>query len=145
LVVYAKPPFTGPVPVLKYLARYTHRVAISNARLHSLHDGQVTLQWKDYAHGYKTRLLRLDALEFIRRFLLHVLPKGFMHIRHYDFLANRVREKKLALCHQLLGVTASENDLPDQANEESHDQSTEAERDPVCPAWGSGNCVLWNT
>ena len=101
-VVYAKPPFGGPTQVLKYLARYTHRVAISNRRLVSFEDGKVTFRWKDYAHGNRNRTMSLDAMEFIRRFLLHSLPKGFQRIRQYGFLANRVREQKLPLCRELL-------------------------------------------
>jgi hypothetical protein len=101
-VVYAKPPFGGPRQVLKYLARYTHRVAISNRRLLSLQDGKVTFQWKDYASGNKTKTMTLDAVEFIRRFLLHILPAGFVRIRQYGFLANRTRRVKLALCRALI-------------------------------------------
>ena len=103
-VVYAKPPFGGPEQVLKYLARYTHRVAISNRRLVALEDGEVTFHWKDYAHGGGQKTMTLKATEFIRRFLLHVLPSGFVRIRHYGFLANRVCQEKLALCRALLGV-----------------------------------------
>jgi len=88
-VVYAKRPFGGPQQVLKYLARYTHRVAISNSRLLSLEQGWVTFQWKDYADGNTIKKMTLEAVEFIRRFLLHVLPTGFVHIRHFGFLANR--------------------------------------------------------
>jgi hypothetical protein len=101
-VVYAKPPFGGPTQVLKYLARYTHRVAISNQRLVSLENGKVTFRWKDYAQGNRSRTMTLDAAEFIRRFLLHSLPKGFQRIRQYGFLANRVREEKLSLCREWL-------------------------------------------
>lgn len=101
-VVYAKPPFGGPDQVLRYLARYTHRIAISNRRLLSLEDGTVAFRYKDYAHGRRLRTLRLDAVEFIRRFLLHVLPKGFVRIRRYGLLANSQREKKLARCRELM-------------------------------------------
>ena len=103
-VVYAKRPFGGPEQVLKYLARYTHRVAISNRRLLSMEDGRVTFEWKDYAAGNQTKTMTLEAVEFIRRFLLHVLPSGFVHIRHFGFLANRNRKEKLALCRSLLPV-----------------------------------------
>ncbi len=96
-VVYAKPPFGGPEQVLKYLARYTHRVAISNDRLIALEDGRVRFHWKDYAHGNAQKTMTLDAAEFIRRFLLHVLPTGFMKIRHYGFLANRNRREMVSL------------------------------------------------
>ena len=87
---------------MKYLARYTHRVAISNRRLVSLENGKVTFLWKDYAQGNRSRTMTLDAAEFIRRFLLHSLPKGFQRIRQYGFLANRVRQQKLSLCRELL-------------------------------------------
>jgi hypothetical protein len=106
-VVYAKPPFREPLCVLKYLAGYTHRVAISNRRLLKYQAGRVTFQYKDYAHGSHTRRMTLAASEFIRRFLLHVLPKGFMRIRHYGYLANRHRRQKLALCRRLLGESPS--------------------------------------
>ncbi len=103
-VVYAKPPFGGPRQVLKYLARYTHRVAISNQRLVALEQGHVRFNWKDYANGGTTKLMTLDALEFMRRFLLHVLPSGFVKIRYYGFLSNRRRLEKLTAARRLLGV-----------------------------------------
>ena len=111
-VVYAKAPFGGPAQVLRYLGRYTHRVAISNNRLVSLEDGRVAFLWKDYQHGAAKRVMNLDAEEFIRRFLLHVLPEGFQHIRSYGFLANRYRETKLTLCRELLGTPAPACDEP---------------------------------
>jgi hypothetical protein len=101
-VVYAKPPFGGPQHVLHYLARYTHRVAISNHRLVDLTDGKVTFRWKDYARGNKQRLMTLTAEEFLRRFLLHMLPRGFVRIRSFGFLAHRRRGASLTLCRQLL-------------------------------------------
>jgi hypothetical protein len=101
-VVYAKPPFGGPQQVLKYLARYTHRVAISNRRLVALQNGFVTFRWKDYAQGNQPTLMTLPATEFIRRFLLHILPRGLVRIRHFGFLANRCRRAKITLCHKLL-------------------------------------------
>src|SRR5215831_11409985 len=103
-VVYAKAPFGGPAQVLHYLGRYTHRVAISNNRLLRIEDGKVTFQWKDYRHHGQPKVMTLDAEEFIRRFLLHVLPEGFQRIRHYGFLSHRYRKAKLALCRQLLGM-----------------------------------------
>jgi Putative transposase/Transposase zinc-binding domain len=103
-VVYAKPPFGGPEHVLHYLARYTHRVAISNHRLLSFAEGKVTFRWKDYAHGNKQRKMTLSAEEFLRRFLLHVLPRGFVRIRHFGFLANRHRKQRLAVCQQRLST-----------------------------------------
>ena len=101
-VVYAKPPFGGPEYVLQYLARYTHRVAISNPRLVSLADGKVTFRWKDYAHGKKKSKMTLTADEFLRRFLLHVLPRGFVRIRHFGFLSARRRGQLITVCRQLL-------------------------------------------
>jgi hypothetical protein len=106
-VVYAKPPFGGPLHVLHYLARYTHRVAISNHRLVNVADGKVTFRWKDYAHGSKQKLMTVTAEEFLRRFLLHVLPQGFVRIRFFGFLANRRRKTLLPLCRDLLQMTQS--------------------------------------
>jgi hypothetical protein len=101
-VVYAKPPFGGPEYVLKYLARYTHRVAISNGRLLGLEDGRVTFQWRDSKDNNRIKAMTLDAVEFIRRFLLHILPSGFVKIRHFGFLSNRRRAAALALCRERL-------------------------------------------
>jgi hypothetical protein len=103
-VVYAKPPFGGPEHVLHYLARYTHRVAISNHRLLDLAEGQVTFRWKDYAHGSKKKKMTISAHEFLRRFLHHVLPKGFVRIRFFGFLANRRRRTLLPQCQRLLAA-----------------------------------------
>jgi putative transposase/transposase-like zinc-binding protein len=108
-VVDVRKPFGGPEHVLQYLARYTHRVAISNHRLISMEDGKVTFRWKDYAHGGKKRKMTLAAEEFIRRFLLHVLPKGLVRIRHYGWMANRRRRECAALCRTLLGVAPPES------------------------------------
>ena len=105
-VVYAKPPFGGPQQVLEYLGRYTHRVAISNNRLINFAEGQVRFRWKDYRHESRPKVMQLAVDEFIRRFLLHVLPSGFQRIRHYGFLANRYRAVKLAQCRQLLAEPA---------------------------------------
>jgi hypothetical protein len=102
-VVYAKQPFGGPQQVLDYLGRYTHRVAISNHRLLSVSDQQVRFRYKDYAHGNARKVLALDAAEFIRRFLLHVLPTGFMRIRHYGIIANRAKATKLTHARTALG------------------------------------------
>jgi hypothetical protein len=103
-VVYAKAPFGGPVQVLRYLGRYTHRVAISNHRLLSFDGEQVSFRWKDYAHGSVQKIMTLAATEFLRRFFLHVLPRGFVRIRHFGFLANRFRTSSLTLCRQLLAA-----------------------------------------
>ena len=112
-VVYAKPPFGGPQQVLKYLGRYTHRVAISNNRLINFADDQVRFRWKDYRHESRLKVMQLAADEFIRRFLLHVLPSGFQRIRHYGFLANRYRAVKLARCRQLLAEPVPVVSLPE--------------------------------
>jgi hypothetical protein len=102
-VVYAKPPTGGPQQVLDYLSRYTHRVAIANHRLVSINDGQVKFRWKDYRQHNRAKVMTLSAEEFIRRFLLHVLPTGMQRIRHYGFLGNCHRAEKLTRCRQLLG------------------------------------------
>lgn len=100
--VYAKPPFGGPAQVLAYLGRYTHRVAISNHRLRSCQNGSVTFSWKDYARGNYDALLTLSTEEFMRRFLLHILPRGFQRLRQFGLLANRHRRHKLQRCRALL-------------------------------------------
>jgi hypothetical protein len=103
-VVYAKRPFAGPQQVLEYLGLYTHRIAISNNRLLSVDEGKVRFRWKDYRNGDRIGTMTLSAEEFIRRFLLHVLPDGFQRIRYYGFLANRYREPKLTRCRELLAM-----------------------------------------
>ncbi len=133
-VVYAKPPFAGPVPVLAYLGRYTHRVAIANSRLTRLADGQVVFNWKDYRHHGKTKMMTLSADEFIRRFLLHTIPDGFHRIRHFGFLANGHRTAKLALCRTLLAVPPSEPS-PRLSLRERYQQLTGEALD-ACPACG---------
>lgn len=104
-VVYSKPPFGGPVQVLKYLARYTHRVAIGNRRILAVDESGVTFRWRDRASGDRERTMKLDGVEFLRRFLLHVLPRGFTRLRHYGLLGNRKRATKLAACRLQLGAT----------------------------------------
>src|SRR5208283_1549216 len=108
-VVYAKRPFAGPAQVLAYLARYTHRVAIANSRLLHLDDHQVSFRWKDYRENgpSQSKVMRLAVGEFMRRFLLHVLPDGFHRIRHYGLFANGHRADKLVLCRMLLDVPAA--------------------------------------
>ena len=141
-VVYAKPPFGGPEQVLKYLARYTHRVAISNARLLGFQDGMVRFRYKDYAHGNRKRVMTLTALEFVRRLLLHVLPTGFQRIRHYGILANCHRQAKLALCRQLLGSgTAAEPELAEETREPRESLSSITPT-RVCPACGAGRMIV---
>jgi hypothetical protein len=106
--VYAKPPFGGPKHVLRYLGRYTHRMAISNHRLTAFDGERVSFCWRDYAHGSKQRIMTLNATEFLRRFFLHVLPKGFVRIRHYGLLANRFRNQLLPLARTLLAAQGHE-------------------------------------
>ena len=105
-VVYAKPPFAGPRQVVSYLGRYTHRVALSNERLVALQDDQVLLQWRDARRGNRITVMAVAAQEFIRRFLLHILPAGFVRIRHYGVLGNRDRAKRLVTCRTILHVEA---------------------------------------
>jgi putative transposase/transposase-like zinc-binding protein len=136
-VVYAKPPFGGPRQVLKYLARYTHRVAISNQRLVSLKDGRVTFRWKNYARASEPATMTLKAEEFIRRFLLHVLPTGFVKIRHFGFLANRGRRDNVRLCRQLLA--ASSSGPPGLVPHDSHSDEPEADRVDRCPRCKEGS------
>jgi hypothetical protein len=134
-IVYAKRPFGGPQQVLRYLARYTHRVAIANQRLISTDDGKVTFRWKDYANGDRHRIMTLDAVEFLRRFLLHVLPKGFMRVRYYGFLANRHRADKLARIRLLLGQQPpipSEPSDPAAGDVEEHELPDSNELCPAC-------------
>ena len=109
-VVYAKPPFGGPEHVLKYLARYTHRVAIANGRLLGMENGQVRFRWRDSRHNNRSSIMKLDAAEFMRRFLLHVLPAGSVKILHFGLLANRNRRQALALCRLHLRATAANID-----------------------------------
>jgi hypothetical protein len=103
-VVYAKRPFAGPAQVLDYVGRYTHRVAISNNRLLSMDNGKVRFRWKDYRDGNRQKTMTLDGGEFIRRFLIHVLPDRFHRVRYYGFLGNCHRTRKLARCRELLGM-----------------------------------------
>lgn len=104
-IVYAKPPFGGPEQVLEYLSRYTHRVAISNRRILSFSNHQVTFEWRDYADANRVKHSTIDAIEFLRRFLMHVLPPRFVKIRYFGFLANRQRGRKIELIRTLLGCT----------------------------------------
>lgn len=139
-VVYAKPPFGGPEQVLKYLARYTHRIAISNRRLASIDDQNVTFNWKDYAHGNRTRTLTLDGKEFLRRFLLHAVPSGFMRIRHFGLLANRMRAQNLATCRRLLPVPADNPADPGPASLASPTLTRVADH-ACCPACRRGRMI----
>jgi len=136
-VVYAQPPWQGPEHVLKYLARYTHRVAIGNSRLQSIDDGQVTFTYKDYRRGQRPRTLTLAAGEFIRRFLMHVLPCGFVRIRYYGFLANAHRQQQLRRIRELLD--APQPEVPDEGADQ--EQSVLAADNPRCPHCQQG--LLW--
>jgi putative transposase len=129
--------------VLKYLARYTHRVAISNHRLIALESGEVTFDWKDYAHEGKQKTMTLTAIEFIRRFLLHVLPAGFVRIRHYGLLANRVCRKKLELCRALLQETVTSSGHA--GAEPAPEPKGVVEGEPsahLCPTCGKGRMIV---
>ena len=132
-VVYAKRPFAGPSQVLAYLARYTHRVAIGNSRIVSIDDGQVAFRWKDYRQhgGQQKKVMHLDAGEFMRRFLLHVLPDGFHRIRHYGLFANGHRAEKLALSRKLLNVSVVARVEDDASGAEA-----EIDEPPPCPCCG---------
>src|ERR1700723_764406 len=134
-VVHVKPPFGGPRRVLKYLARYTHRVAISNHRLRTLENGRVSFDWKDYADHSRTKTLTLDSVAFPRRFLLHVLPSGLVRIRHFGFLANRVRKQKLLQCRALLAASAP-------ISLDSHDRATSFEDPHCCPICKFGRLIV---
>src|SRR5216683_5797863 len=133
-VVYAKRPFGGPEHVLHYLARYTHRVAISNHRIVNLAEGKVTFRWKDYAHKNKKRLMTVTAEEFLRRFLLHTLPRGFVRIRFCGFLANRRRRELLPLCRRLLSACP----LPPSSNP----TASESKCSWCCPLCGGTMIVI---
>jgi hypothetical protein len=110
-VVYAKKPFAGPHRVLDYLARYTHRVALTNDRLLGVDRGLVRLRWRDYAHGGKKKVLQLQATDLLGRFVLHVLPRGFQRVRHYGLLGNRHKAAKLAACRRYFGIAATASSI----------------------------------
>jgi hypothetical protein len=111
-VVYAKAPFGGPEQVLKYLTGYTHRVALSNSRLLRVNDEEVTFTWKDYAANCQPKELTLSGVEFVRRFCLHILPRGLVRVRQYGLLANRDRGERLACCRELLGMSQQPEEAP---------------------------------
>jgi len=141
-VVYAKPPFGGPVQVLDYLGRYTHRIAISNDRLLAFQDGKVTFQWKDYKNDNRKRTMTLDAHEFIRRFLIHVLPGRFAKLRYFGFLANRHRTDRVSLCRQLLNAPPTKDD-PQLQDWKSRHEALTGESLDTCPACQQGHmCVV---
>ena len=129
-IVYSKPPFGGPEYVLQYLGRYTHRVAISNHRLLALDDRQVTFRWRDSAHNNEQKVMTLSLDEFLRHFLLHLLPKGFVRIRHFGFLANRHRADLLPLCFAALASVPSQT----EPKASSHHSSRDLRLCPYCGA-----------
>jgi Putative transposase/Transposase zinc-binding domain len=140
-VVYAKPPFAGPQQVLDYVGRYTHRVAISNNRLLDIEAGQVRFRWKDYRDKGQQKTMRLSAEEFIRRFLLHVLPDGFQRIRYYGFFGNRYRQTKLARCRELLGMAAPTAVLTSGDYRDLHEELTGTSL-RECPICHRGHMVI---
>jgi Putative transposase len=140
-VVYAKEPFAGPKQVLAYLARYNHRVAITNSRLLDLDHTHVSFRWKDYRENgvHKNKVMRIEIGEFIPRFLLHVLPGGFHRIRHYGLFANGHRAEKLALCRTLLHVHPTSTD---RNNDDGIDPGAANHELPPCPCCGGRMKVL---
>ena len=136
-VVYAKPPFGGPAQVLAYLGRYTHRIAISNERILALRDGIVSFGWRDYADHDCSKVMALPVEEFLRRFLLHVVPAGFQRIRHFGLLANRRRAQALARCREILHVKPPATPAPRESTAELVHRLTG--RDLLqCPVCGEG-------
>jgi Putative transposase/Transposase zinc-binding domain len=139
-VVYSKPPFGGSQHVLKYIARYTHGIAIKNRRLTAFEDGRVTFSYKDYRSGGVERSLSLEAIEFIRRFLQHVLPSRFHRIRYYGFLGNKVRKKNIALARELLPRSRIEI-LPSSPPSPPSERDN-VPKDPVCPKCKKGHMII---
>jgi hypothetical protein len=140
-VVYAKRPFSSPACVLKYLARYTHRVAISNRRLVELRNGRVSFRYKDYSDDQQSKVLSLSDSEFIRRFLMHTLPSGFVRIRYYGFLANRYRNERLGQCRRLLGVTSEATPVIEET-QTPLESSDPAPSPKTCPACGRQSLAI---
>jgi hypothetical protein len=142
-VIYAKPPFAGPEQVLEYVGRYTHRVAISNNRLRDVDNGKVRFSWKDYRHHDRQKLMTLSADEFIRRFLLHVLPQGFHRIRYYGLLGNRHRAEKLARCRELLAMPPPEpmEEQAEQGYRDRYEALTGASL-KQCPVCQQGQMIV---
>jgi hypothetical protein len=145
-VVYAKPPFAGPEQVLSYVGRYTHRIAISNSRLLAIDDGMVRFRWKDYRRDNRHGTMTLTSDEFIRRFLIHVLPSGFQRIRYYGFLCNRQRATKLARCRELIGSPRGTSDVvrPPERYRDLYEVLT-GKSLTRCPACGQGNMLVVRT
>ena len=142
-VVFAKRPFAGPTQVLAYLSRYTHRIAISNRRLISVDDSKVTFTWKDHRNGAAANTMTLAVDEFMRRFLLHVLPDGFQRIRHYGFLANGHRRTKITLIRELLGAAVQPPVVAASADDEPHlEKVTASAATSPCPCCGGTMAVI---
>jgi hypothetical protein len=141
-VVYAKRPFAGPAQVLEYVGRYTHRVAISNNRLVSMDNGKVRFHWKDYRDGNRQKIMTLDANEFIRRFLIHVLPDGFHRIRYFGFLGNCHRARKLERCRELLGMASPNRAVDPPAGYRDRYQALTGQSLRECPHCRTGIMVV---
>ena len=146
-VVYLKPPFAGSEAVLKYLGRYTHRIALANSRIIEMTESTVSFRWKDYRDGDKVKIMTLAHTEFIRRFLLHVLPKGFVRIRYYGFLGQAVKKEQLRLCKELLGEgVKTEHADCSQNNEQQQSEDTiivkHWRRCPQCNAGMMVKCLV---
>jgi hypothetical protein len=141
-VTYAKRPFAGPAQVLEYVGRYTHRVAISNNRLVSMDNGRVRFRWKDYRGGNRQKIMTLDAGEFIRRFLIHVLPDGFHRIRYYGFLGNCHRARKLARCRALIGMCPPEPAAEPSADYRERFEAITGQSLRECPHCHIGTMVV---
>ena len=141
-VVYAKKPFGSPQTVLDYLGRYTHRVALSNDRILSVENGQVTLSYRDRKDGDRKKTISLEAHEFIRRFLLHVLPDGFMRIRHFGFLANRSKKQALAQCRKLLELDPALPEIPNQSAKDSAAKNSPASIFPAARRCQKGTMIV---
>ena len=140
-VVFAKRPFSSPHKVLDYLGRYTHRVALSNDRILSVENGQVSFSYRDRKDKDRKKTLTLDAQEFIRRFLLHVIPEGFMRIRHFGFLANRAKKQNLSRCRELLGLNPALPEIPDRSTQDLLLELTGVDLSR-CPACKKGTMVI---
>jgi hypothetical protein len=140
-VVYAKEPFGSPQTVLDYLGRYTHRVALSNDRILKVQNGQVIFTYRDHRDADQKKTTTLDTQEFIRRFLLHVLPEGFMRIRHFGFLANRAKKQALPQCRKLLGLNPALPEIPNQSTQDLMIELTGADFSR-CPACKQGTMLL---
>ena len=139
-VVYSKKSFAGPKLVIKYLGRYTHRIAISNYRIKSMTDTHVSFTWRDRKHDNELKTMELDVVSFMRRYLIHILPSGFMKMRYYGFLGNVTKKKSLTLCREFLGIPLKEKETPAETPMEIYIRITGS--DPtICPICGKGHMV----